>query len=412
MRTVFYASNMQSDLFPHNSRSKFETYIYNQDLSYIPSGDIEVAVKSITVDYDLDVKNCKTLALKTNLSYDTISSYGWDNIVCIFTIQQKGIQQFEFENPTFFPTDQYRLSRATFQIVDIETNQVPDFSIGSPTFIEVVVKNQLKRMKTPFQILLDSSCGESSKRFPSNTNMEFCIQLPKRMEFQKDWMVCLKSIHFTNNFYTLGNCELTLNGVTPGGNTWKITRRLDPQFPCSISLVIKKLNALCSGIIKFTKTKDEKIRIKREASIDANARFYGLYGDNIKIDFSSDMCAILGFEKKDERISLGKNSRAVTSTYKANVFALHPYHFIVCCNLVEESILGGERVKVMKYFPRQISTSSSVDQSFPHNDYVKLNVKNFDRIVIRIADLTGKTIQCNPDIPTRLQLLFVNTNSV
>ena len=409
MRTVYYASNMQSDLFPHNSRSKFETYIHNQDLSYIPSGDIEVAVKSITLDYDLDVRNIKTLALKTNLSYDTISSYGWDNIVCIFTIQQKGIQQFEFENPTFFPTDQYRLSRATFQIVDIETNQAPDFSIGSPTFIEVVVKNQLKRMKTPFQILLDSSCEESLKRFPSNTNMEFCIQLPKRMEFSRDWMVCLKSIHFTNNFYTLGRCVLTISGVPPGGHIWKLIRRLDHDFPCSLSHVLKRLNVLCSGILKFSETKNGKIRIKRDTYINENDN---LYGDDIKIDFSSDMRTILGFEKKDETITLVKNSRHVTSTYKANVFALHPYHFIVCCNLVEESILGGERVKVLKYFPRQSSDTLSVDQSFPHNDYVKLNMKNFDRIKIRIADLTGKTIQCNPDTPTRLQLLFVNTNSV
>ena len=52
-----------------------------------------------------------------------------------------------------------------------------------------------------------------------------------------------------------------------------------------------------------------------------------------------------------------------------------------------------------------------MDQEFANNDFVKLNLKNFDRIHIRIADISGKTIECDPDIPTRMQLLFVITNS-
>ena len=408
MKTVYYASNMQSDLFPYNSRSKFESYIHHQHLNYIPSGDIEVGIKSITFDYDLRVKTSKTLALKSNLSYPTISSYGWDDIVCIFTIHKKGVQQFEFENPTFFPTDQHRLSRAEFRIVDIESNTPPDFSIGSPTFIEVVVKNQLKRMKTPFQLLLDSSCEESLKRFPTNTNTEFCIQLPKRMEFQKDWMVCLKSIHFSNKFYTLQDCAIKITGVERNGNKWgKIMQVLREKFPHDLSALILMMNTSTAGFLKFSLTRTGKVKIK----------IHPLYlpevlGESFDVEFTHDMAQILGLHSSQTKLIVSHQSPSVISKYKGNISALDPLHFIVCCNLVEESILGGQRVKVLKYFPRQHSVTNAVDQSFAHNNYVKLNEKNFDRITIRIADLTGKTIQCDPSIPTRLQLLFVNTNSI
>ena len=53
----------------------------------------------------------------------------------------------------------------------------------------------------------------------------------------------------------------------------------------------------------------------------------------------------------------------------------------------------------------------NIDIEFKNNDFVKLNRKQFDRIQIRIANITGETVECKEDVPTRMQLLFVNTNS-
>ena len=50
-RNIFYASNIQSDLFPNNSRTKFDQYIDINDLNYIKQNDeIEVAVTKISFD--------------------------------------------------------------------------------------------------------------------------------------------------------------------------------------------------------------------------------------------------------------------------------------------------------------------------------------------------------------------------
>ena len=55
MKSIYYASNMQSHLFPGNTRSKFNCYINPQDLNYISKNeDIEFAVKSITIDHDIN----------------------------------------------------------------------------------------------------------------------------------------------------------------------------------------------------------------------------------------------------------------------------------------------------------------------------------------------------------------------
>ena len=50
-RNIFYISNVQSELFPHNMRTKFDQYIDVHNLNYIKQGaNIEVAVKAISFD--------------------------------------------------------------------------------------------------------------------------------------------------------------------------------------------------------------------------------------------------------------------------------------------------------------------------------------------------------------------------
>ena len=167
------------------------------------------------------------------------------------------------------------------------------------------------------------------------------------------------------------------------------------------------LNSTTGGFLKFVLLKSGHVKIKKHVLYSTLP-----YGDSFEVEFSHDLAAILGFDKSQQKYVCSDLFPEIISMYKANIYALYPLHYIVCCNLVEESLLGGERVQVLKYFPRKLTKNTAIDLTFAHNDYIKLNVKNFDRINIRIADLTGRTIQCDPDIPTRMQLLFVNTNSV
>ena len=49
-KNIFYVSNTQPELFPQNSRTKFDQYIDINELDYIKYNDLEVAVKSISFD--------------------------------------------------------------------------------------------------------------------------------------------------------------------------------------------------------------------------------------------------------------------------------------------------------------------------------------------------------------------------
>ena len=50
MKTIYFISNINPELFPNNTRSKFQNYIDINILNNLPSGSIEVALKSITFD--------------------------------------------------------------------------------------------------------------------------------------------------------------------------------------------------------------------------------------------------------------------------------------------------------------------------------------------------------------------------
>ena len=50
MKNIFYCSNVHKELFDHNKRSSFNSYIDIHDLNYLQDDNIEAAIKSITFD--------------------------------------------------------------------------------------------------------------------------------------------------------------------------------------------------------------------------------------------------------------------------------------------------------------------------------------------------------------------------
>ena len=79
--------------------------------------------------------------------------------------------------------------------------------------------------------------------------------------------------------------------------------------------------------------------------------------------------------------------------------------------MVEHSILGGQQVQVLKLISKKDKEKSYSEYEFYNNDYVKLGLKEFEKIHIKIMSVAGYVLKCDPTLATRLQLLFVNTNS-
>ena len=78
--------------------------------------------------------------VRSNISYPTVRNNNHDNIISIFVGNTiKGVEHVIFKNPSFFNTRKELLSRAWFQIIDLNTNLPPDLSAGSPTYIQAVI---------------------------------------------------------------------------------------------------------------------------------------------------------------------------------------------------------------------------------------------------------------------------------
>ena len=213
-KNIFYLSNSDSELYPSNSRSKFNSYIDIDKLDYLPNNNIEAAIKSITYDNVRDeiLIEDQLLGIRSNICEYTIRNGQYDRVLSLVH-SPKGENNrtvtLNFKNPTFFQTSKQQLSRAWFQIINLDTDSAPNFKEGAPTFIQIAVRQSQSSMKKPFNIFLDSSCPNSKISYPSNSNMDFCIELPERMDFRRKWSVTLKSLFLNNKFFNVHSCSYT-----------------------------------------------------------------------------------------------------------------------------------------------------------------------------------------------------------
>ena len=523
---------MQIDLFPQNKRSKFECYIDINDLDYISNECIEVAIKSITFDNKRDEEALKdqVLAIRSNICEYTIRNGTYDRIISLFFASklEKDVVHIDFRNPVFFETRKELLSRSNFEIIDIDTNSAPNFSEGSPTYIQVVIRKRVERMRKPFNIFLESSCEKSKLLYPKNDNMEFTIDLPQRMSFRTDWHVALKSLFIPNKFIngvgvyvkyyhynwkkfylanvilkhipfhmntiedclekfnrllfvyqikmkaffedgrvtlryedefikvSINNCVYTYSILNEENKTIKsrmvkvrngeyksldaLLHEMNEGFMNKeIPLTIEKLE---NGKVKIISKESMKNGYKYQLSLNRDLAFilgyrsdkrgnqYLRFDQNVEyiaphksnkeewyhnhtLTLSPNIAQILGFQKyngsnEEHTLDFKEVSKHI-APYEPNIFLLHPRNIIVCCDIVENTIFGGEHVKLLRLVTNPIDTKSDILQfDFLQNEYVELSIKDFHSIKIRLADVSGKTLKCKSNLATRLQLLFVN----
>ena len=396
MRNIYYISNINDDCHPNNTRTEFTTVLQPSTLEYLPLGDLECAVKSVTINTTRDhtqPHKYQCLGLKSNLiKSESISSGKWDRLFCSIHLEKKQTHLHkEFTNPTFFPTTRQLLSRASFEFIDLDTNTPPSFTKGGDsTLIQVIVKQQAKRMKHPFQIHLDSSCKISKEYFPTNTYMDFTVQLPKRLEFRKNWSVTLKSISLGNSIHNVIDCWVK---ITRGEQI--IEKKIADGYYSSSKKLVDELNKKLDGLLSFSMGVDQF-----EGYLFINSHL-----PNVNIKFSDNLGKLLKVPK------LSKTSNSVRTTGVINLNELVPNHFLVCCNFVENSIYGEKQLPILKFLPMKRAEGAVLNYDFLYSDYVQMNKNDFDCIRIQILDSSGLPLKSNSNAPTRLQLVFVNTNS-
>lgn len=402
MRNVYFVSNLHDEQYPHNSRSKFSTSIHPSCLSYISDEQIEAAVIGISFDNSRHNKpeTAECLGVRSNICQPIISSSEFESLLCWFNVESRQYNTIihkTFKNPAFFPTTKQQLANASFEFIDLKTKENPNFSVGAPTFIIVAVKKQIRRMKNPFNIVLDSNCAISKTYFPTNNNMEFTIQLPKRLEFHKDWIVALKSVSFTNQFYNI--YDFTVETEDMAGIKTKFT--LNNGFYKNLQDWLSEIYQELSAQLWIKKDASNKIIIYAMKQLKS-------------VQFSENMKKFLKLPttyRNDDFLNKSK----LESMEPIDMNILIPQHFIISCNVIQHSIVGGQQLQVLKLLSNATQDTENKGNTFYYesnsNEFVKLGLKEFDKITIKVISIGGTTIKCKSATPTRLQLLFVNTNS-
>ena len=389
--------------FPNDSLDII--FDYRQYLQYF-----KVRKRMKSKKLNLMLSGIETLyGIKSNISEIlTVRNAGYDDIISVFVGNKTNdIVHIDFKNPTFFPTRKELLSRATFQIIDVASNTAPNFAVGSPTYIQVVVRKK-KNMEKKFNIFLDSSCEKSKAVYPENNATNFTIDLPERLSFRRDWQVTLKSLFIPDSIRNVPQCFLhymqgTLNHPDGFILKHKIDLKLEEGNYSSIDSILNELSAQISKAQLPIRIElyEGKVKIACETVLQSDTV--------VSIMMSRDMTPILGFTKGYENFD-GFNLYGYDfkiAPYEPNLFATYPKNLIIGCDVVDNTIFGGEHVKLLRMVTNsQHSTSKILSFEFLQNEYVDLNVKEFKSIKIGIMDATGNFLKTDSSTPTRLQLTF------
>ena len=87
-----------------------------------------------------------------------------------------------------------------------------------------------------------------------------------------------------------------------------------------------------------------------------------------------------------------------------------PKNIIVSCNVVDESIFGGQSLKLLRLVTNNLDHASDIlSFDFYSNEYVELKTKSFENVTIRLSDVSGDLLKSASTAATRLQLTFINT---
>ena len=340
--------------------------------------------------------------IRSNISLPSIRNGEYDKIINLFDDKrEEGVINRHFKNPVFFKSRKELLSNCSFEIIDISSDETPNLAYGTPTYIQVVVKKS--EMDENFNIFLDSSCKTSKHLYPSNTCTDFTISLPERVNLHRHWQVTLKTLFVPNRIQNIKDCYLEYVNHNYKNSYKRID--IEGNYPTLESLIFeinKKISDLPIRIeiegkkVKMSSTK-ESMDKGRKSWVWLSSYLSYILGYNAEV---SEIGQYLRFDQNLEYLA----------PYNADVFRIYPNNMIVGCDIVDNTIFGGQHLKLLRLVANNTHPSSDlISFDFHQDEYVDLGVRDFKSIRISIMDVTGQVLKSEGT--TRMQLKFTSALS-
>ena len=121
------------------------------------------------------------------------------------------------------------------------------------------------------------------------------------------------------------------------------------------------------------------------------------------------LATILGYTSspKDDQFLRFDEFREYVPPHDPNLFLTYPRNLIVGCNIVENTIFGGQPFKLLRLITNSENLNSDIlSFEFLQDEKVALKVREFKSIHISILDASGLPVKSESEFPTRLQLMF------
>ena len=297
------------------------------------------------------------------------------------------------------------MSNAKFDIEALIPNGNPKFAIGSPTYIQLIVREAPIEMKRPFNIFLDSSCSTSKELYPQNTNTDFTIELPERLKFRLNWTVSLKTLFLSNKIHNIEDCFITYENIK---EDWTVVTRkkfiLKNAHYNTLDQILKKIQqGFRENRMPFLIKEVNNGRVKISYTKRINK------GYKVNFIMSKYLASILGYTSSPRRMQFLRfdQNHEYIAPHNPNLFLTYPRNLIIGCNLVQSTIFGGEPFQLL----RLVTNSNHLDSDvlsfeFLQDEKVPLRIREFKSIHISILDATGSPVKSEFNFPTRLQLMF------
>ena len=142
-------------------------------------------------------------------------------------------------------------------------------------------------------------------------------------------------------------------------------QELMENFPTSKSELITLLKSLFKGYLEVELFNDNRIRFVTNVNFSSHANFTTKLG----VKLSEDLANVIGIGKTEFFL---KPMEWIDCLNQIDLLANHPYHFIVCCDLCENSVLSGSPVQILKYFQCEKKNETKLDIEFSNYDFTKL----------------------------------------
>ena len=241
--------------------------------------------------------------------------------------------------------------------------------------------------------------------YPENTNTDFIIELPERLNFRQNWTVTLKTLFLSNKIQNIEDCHVQYRKINPIDYVvrQKAFTLKNGNYGTLASFIHEIAEEFKRTSMPFSISEVENGRVK----IKMKGRLKNGYKSELRL--SKYLASILGFTsspKQYQTLRFDQNPEYI-APHNPNLFLVYPKNLIVGCNIVDDTIFGGQNVKLLRLITNSDNLESDIlTFQFHQDEKVMLGIREFKSIHISIMDVTGSPVKSESNFPSRLQLMF------